>query len=197
MYDVIFSKQWIFDKCMELSIVTPVIFLLLVILFGFTLYKISRKIAQRYRNRLFISLIGTLASIPLIIFFILWTGYVVVGCSGGMFWEPVRNGHIIHNLLKIRKQKLGIYPKNETELMSLDSKSYKQIIQNAKTKYIYDQPSESFTWFIRPSKYYTIVFDSKSEYSMYKIPAVVPINNWDSISGYPPKYEGPWNELPK
>ncbi len=282
MYNQIFSPQWIFDRCMEISslnlwpaiilstlitisfytlsnffinkankylkespalirIIKIVLFVLFIIPLFFSFLMTILILGLNFENptfpnttnNIFIILIALLLSIftlifinkslkwisdkslslalkliliaftsilsfPIAMIFILYVGYGVVGCRAQtQFWPGIIAAHEIHGKLKENYLATSQLPKTESELEMLDDNTYKNITNNAKTKYIYDPQKNSFTWFVRPSRYFVAVFDTQSDYKLYRL-----TNReigWfkESVSQYPPIYDGPWNKLPR
>lgn len=90
-------------------------------------------------------------------------------------------------------------PNDHDEFVSrVDPALYETIRKNAKTLYLYDASTNAFTWFVRPSRYYVVVFDSRQDYKLYRLSTVHSFINEQitPLPQYPPPYEGPWDQLP-
>lgn len=162
------SLKWISEKSLSIS--------LKIILIGFT----------------------SILSFPIAVVFILFIGYGLAGCSApNQFWPAVFAAHNIHGKLKENYLSNGYLPKTEEELQDVNRTEYKKIKDNAKTKYIYNPQTNSFIWFVRPSKYFIAVFDTQNDYKLYRLTNREIGWSKEEVSMYPPKYEGPWNQLPK
>lgn len=93
----------------------------------------------------------------------------------------------MHALLKDYKTKTGIYPQSEEELRNLSPSLYEKIKANSKEVYIYNPAVDTYTWIIRPSYYYAVVFDSHDDYVIYRIPHLINLVH-SSFPIYPSSY---------
>ncbi len=141
---------------------------------------------------------GFILSFVLIFIIVFLSYFFIFNCSDSEFWDAVTPAHELHAILKNYKQKNGIYPQTQDQLIKLSPDLFETIEEKAKQIYIYNSENDTYTWFVRPSHYYVAIFDSKSDYSIYRIPHffVIP-SHWANIANFPPKYEGPWDKIPK
>ena len=139
------------------------------------------------------TIISILSGIGLVMLTGLILGFLI--CSaGGQVFPGVDAAPKLHGLMKIIHTKEGKWPTSEQELKQLSPETYRKILDNAKTQYIYDPKTESYTWFVRPSKYAVAVFDDKRDFAIYGLSEKM---NHFKASLYPPNYPGPWDQLPK
>jgi hypothetical protein len=190
MYDRIFSKQWLYDWGENAIIFYYPLILLLTIIVTYFFSRVTKKRIIHTKLRYFINgVFGLISGVFILVFFWIWSDFYL---RDG-FWGSINNAHLIHARIKIMCRE-GSCPESDKEVEAIDPKVYKIIISNAKTKYIYNSQNNTYTWFIRPSKYYTAVFDSKNDYDLYSFPGILPYSM--QVKVWPPKYDGPWNLLP-
>lgn len=138
-------------------------------------------------------LFGTLFFLP--ISFVIYFFVGIFNCSAaGQFFLGIYPAHEIHATMKDYYQRGLGWPKSEEELKNLDTSSYYAVITNAKTKYVYDLATGSYTWFVRPSRYQVFIFDDKRDFAIYTLSSLFNFTN--TKAHYPPSYEGPWDQLP-
>lgn len=185
MYNTVFSSQWVFDRCLEsASLFIPfVVFVSVLILSLFYIYSKKLKKLRKW------FLIFSFLIVPCVVFISgLLLGFSV--CSAGSVWKSINPARALND--KVKKTCLiGNCPKSENEISQLDIYLYDQIVSNAKIKYSYDPTTKEYIWYVRPSKYYVGIFQ-KSEFSLYKIPSLLPIKHWRNV----PIFEGNVELLP-
>jgi hypothetical protein len=187
MYDQFLSPNWLLDNKIviipvELAIIITVVFLLTY----FTVIYVKK-------FHILIQIIVTLISALLIFVLTSFIGLMAYEeYLSNSYWRPINNAHAIHALIKEYKIKNGVYPPEQESLRSFDISKYDQMVKLAKVKYIYDKENDKFTFFVRASKSDVIIFDSQSDYAIYDL-------NNSNYNGktYPPKYQGPWDQLPQ
>lgn len=187
MFDKIFSQQWILDRCFEGSSVFFWVTLLVAIFLCIMVFLSFKKNGERLIVRIFVGLVTFISSFILLLILSLVLGYGVLGCRMSSFWASVTPAHQLHTLLKEYKTRTGVYPQSEEELKTLSPELYKKIKANSKEVYIYNSTNNTYIWIIRPSYYYTIVFDSQNDYVIYRIPHPVNLVH-SSFPVYPPNY---------
>ncbi len=123
-------------------------------------------------------------------------GYDVLGCyAGSSFWPGIEGAHEIYAKLKYQYTQTGILPVNDEELRALFPQQFDLMKNNSKFKYIYNKSDNTYTWFIRPSRYYVVVLDSKKDYQIFQLSDKYYFGAKTNL--YPPDYEGPWDQLPQ
>lgn len=201
MYDVPFSEQWILDLCLSdvnkilVFIIIPIVFFILATIFQF------KKIKDK---KILISML--IASIVAYAIFYLF--YVMIfftigifNCSMQTFYRGVNFAHPIHAQIKQRISENRNIPQNLADLQKMDPENYKEMTQYAKVNYLYDLKTKTYTFFVRPSKYGLVLFDSKNDYKIYDLNSFLkskdndPTGIWGGT--YPPDYPGPWDKLPE
>lgn len=159
------------------------------------IYRIKRKLLTAGAAVIF----GAIYFVPVSILFVLSKGQTTCSASG-QFWPAIMAAHPIHGQLKIDVMEGKKLPKDHNEFVSrVDSALYETIRKNAKTLYLYDASTNTFTWFVRPSRYYVVVFDSRQDYKLYRLSTVHSFINEKvtPLPYFPPSYEGPWDQLPQ
>ena len=81
-------------------------------------------------------------------------------------------------------------PQSESDLAKLDPFLYRQLINNAKSKYSYDPRRKKYSWYVRPSYYYMVSFEGNG-FGVFKIPQLIPVDHWQL-----PEYKGIKSDLP-
>lgn len=156
MYNKFFSEQWIFDRCLEgqrFFIPLNVIVFLSVSLLLFFLIKKSEFLIKK---QIFITICVGIIIAPLV--FLLSSLFGIFSCSYGAFWKGINPANELYSKVKYNC-KNGNCPKTEKELSQLDPSLYKGIIDNAKSKYVYNVKTGKYLWFVRPSNYLMAVFE--------------------------------------
>lgn len=156
MYDKFFSKQWIFDRCLEgkeFFIPLNIIVFLLVFLLLFFLIKKSK---FSNKKQIFITICVGIIIAPLIYLSSFLFG--IFSCSYEAFWKAINPANELYSKVKYNCKSANC-PKTEKELSQLDPSLYKGVINNAKSKYVYDIKTGKYLWFVRPSNYLMAVFE--------------------------------------
>jgi len=174
---------------------TLVILPVLLVLYFLSFRSIKKaRASQSLVKQWSFSILSLVLIIPII--FILYTGTGIFTCSAGAFWSGLTPAHAMHAQLKTNRDKNGAIPRSETELADINPQIYKQITSNAKSSYVYNSTNNTYTWFVRPSRYVVAVFDSSHDYSLYNILYGGVSFSYFSHTNWPPDYPGPWNQLP-
>ena len=73
------------------------------------------------------------------------------------------------------------------------------LLLSANIANVFDPKTKTYTFFVRPSRYRFVLFDSKNDYKVYEINQLFPFSKSSTYFGgtYPPDYPGPWDKLPK
>lgn len=173
MYNKLFSDQWVFDRCLESeSVFIPLIVIVLILVLT---------VLYRYLKGRKVLFVSTLLLIPPTVFISsLLLGFFV--CSAGSIWKGIRPALELDNKMK-KVCASNKCPKSEDELSRLDTNLYYQISANARVKYIYNQSTGKYVWYVRPSRYYVGVFQ-EGTFSLYKIPSFLPIKHWNNVPTY-------------
>lgn len=189
MYDKLFSKQWIFDRCLEGSsfqqVIIGLLTILIVILFFFLFKKCGFSKPKMVLSLLGVGIFAFLVSI----FIDIVTGFFILGCSDSMFWKGVMEANKLYSQVKYECKKNNC-PKSEKELRNLNQFLYDQMASNAKSKYSYTSYDKKYTWYVRPSKYYLVSFGGNG-FEVFKIPEPLGIRHWDV-----PEFKGSISDLP-
>ena len=170
MYNQLFSKQWVLDRCFEIeSIFIPLIIIFLVLILGFLIPKLKR------RKK---SIIPALILVPILVLI----GSVILELSfpGCRMVNPLWNGVDLALKLdrQIRRECLkDNCPSSEMVLSKLDPNLYQKIIDEAYFKYSFDSENNEYTWYVRTSKYFVGIMN-KGVFSLYKVPSLFPVKHW-------------------
>ncbi len=200
MYDVPFSEQWVLDLCLnQLNVLRIFIIFPAIVFICTTLYVFMK---ENTLSSIVLRLV--LAYITLtVIFFCYSVSCCITGlfhCSiAHTFYKGVRPAHAIHAQIKQRILENKNIPQSLKDLQEMDPSNYKLMSENAKVNYVYDPKTKTYAFFVRPSKYRFVLFDSKNDYKIYEINQLFPSNNSSTYFGgsYPPDYPGPWDKLPE
>lgn len=176
MYQSIFSKQWMFDRCIEMDFLTQFVLLLVPITVFILVFKFRFNRTKKIISGIVFGLLSLIASF-FVFLIISFVGWLVVGCSWGWFWRPVDNAHKFNWLIKEYGSYHQRYPINESELMSISPSLYTEIKKDSRITYSYNKKDNSYIWVVRPSYYFLVVFDSKNGYSFYNANIVAKIMN--------------------
>ena len=203
MYNVIFSPQWIFDRCLEGTTFSEFMHLPTAIFIGLLQFWFLTRV-NHVKSRIavvvkiLISVVTGIFSFLVLPFIFLIIGFGLLNCDAwNQFYPGIDAAHGLHARIKIQLQERKTVPKNIEEVAALDSELYKKMIQNAKVTYIYDPSSNRYTLFVRPSMHYVAVFDSNLDYQLLRINNFSNNSGWDEFPNYPPTTKGPWDQLPK
>ena len=140
-------------------------------------------------------IVTSLLFLPFVVFVYFLVGFFIINCNPSMqFFKAIQAAHEIHGKMKEQKLMYGYWPKDEEQLKQILPEEYLKVVSSAKSKYVYDSKSDSFVWFVRPSKYHLVIFDTEKEFTFYKFPGQFGFIN--PIQEYPPSYLGPWDQLP-
>jgi len=197
MFDKIFSSLWFLDRCLDGTSLFPWIPLIFSLFIGFLIHQCTKKAPTNFVVKTMLTILVFFTSFVFMTIMMFITGFLILQCSFAPFWDAIEPAHELHALIKNHKHTNGTYPENEDQLRKLSPDLYKSISDNAKQTYLYDHESESYTWFVRPSRHYVVIFDSKSDYVIYSIPQLITPSHWDQTPNYPPSYPGPWDQMPK
>lgn len=202
MYKQMLSQQWLFDRCLEVGyVLSPLVtgvFLaaILAAIPAILLYLLLKKgFTKKKPLVISIVIVSFIILFPIFLFLEVSIGFSL--CNDGMFWASISPAHQLHALLKEQKKKTGTYPHNQAQLTNLAPDLMKDINSNAETIYIYNPVANTYTWFVRPSRYYVAIFDTKKDYALYSIPHLFNPHHWDIMGSFPPSYSGPWNNIPQ
>lgn len=91
------------------------------------------------------------------------------------------------------------WPKNQQELYALFPNQMSFLEKNSKVKYISDEQGNFFVFFVRPSKYFVLIFSSypKLKYDRFALDQAHK-NLFPALGKqYPPSLSGPWEQLPQ
>lgn len=117
------------------------------------------------------------------------------GCNAyRQYYPALEAAHALHGAMKTWHDAGKPWPSSLHDLETLDAGSYKTMAANAKIRYIVDPVHDTFTLFVRPSRYSVAVFDDTYDYRYYQLHAFRAISAGEYE--YPPDYPGPWDELP-
>lgn len=180
MYNQIFSPQWVFDRCIEgqsLFIPLNIIIFLIIILLIFLLFK-----KAKFTNIPNILLSTCLGIIILPVIVISSWLFGTFNCSAQYFWKGVLPAHELHAKINQYCTDHKHCPESEQEISKLDSQLFREITQNAKSKYVFDKVIGKYIWYVRPSKYYVVIFTQDS-FNFYKIPNFINVKHWDDVEG--------------
>lgn len=153
MYNRIFSNAWWFDRCIEgeMYFLPLVILLSLSILGSLALLLHKKNVA--ISKIIVITFIAVFPTVPLAGFIGLIMGFFVISCSYGYFWQGVRPAMEMYYKINHTRTYFNTVPHSEKELQALDGSSYAAVQRLTKNKYIYDIKTNSYVWYVRPSKY--------------------------------------------
>jgi hypothetical protein len=199
MFDTLFSPLWFFDLCLIGASLYQWVVLAVGLACGlFAYFQFKPRIKEIYL-RIALTIVGFVASTILISVILSFSGFFLFKCSDSGFWSAITPAHALHALMKQYKETQGTYPQTEEQLQNLSPNLFRTIGKNAKQVYIYNASDGSYVWMVRPSHYYVVIFDSKKDYALYQIPYlnIFPRGHWYTIPNFPPKYSGPWDQLPK
>jgi hypothetical protein len=100
----------------------------------------------------------------------------------------------------------GNWPASPDVFASMDPQKLAALDRVAKTRYIFDAKTNSFYWFVRPSKYFVLVFSNHNMESnqgwndlhdVYRLSNFFRLPEVSSAPTYPPAFVGPWDQLPQ
>jgi len=188
MYNILFSEQWILDRCFEGQRTFFWVVLLISIFVGVSTFIAFKEGVKKIFFRIILSLITFVSAFILVFIFIMLLAHVVIGCSMGAFWTPIRAAGTYTHILKDYKAKNGYYPKSEEEMSKLAPDLYQKVKDTSEDIYIYDTKTNSYKWIIRTSFYYITVVDPNNYYVIYKVPhffTIAPRSNPIYPSDYP------------
>ena len=170
MYNIPFSEQWVMDRCFEGQRIFLWVALLISIFIGVSTFFAFKESIKKTIIRIILSLVTFVSALILVFIFFMLIGYMVIGCSMGTFWTPIRAAGTYTHILKDYKTKNGYYPKSEREMSKLAPDLYQKVKDTSEEVYIYDLEANSYKWIIRSSYYYITVVDPDNYYVIYKVP---------------------------
>lgn len=190
MYDTLFSPQWIFDRCVEgefLFVTLSITVWLCAVLLSFLLFK---RLIFSKKLLIVCTFVQAIALVPLVFVISFLFGYAILNCSDSLFWQGVMPANELFEKVK-HECKNDSCPKSEKELAQLDQPLYRQLINNAKSKYSYDPVNNRYEWYVRPSYYYAVRFEGNG-FRVFRIPQFVAVDHWEL-----PKFKGSEINLPR
>jgi len=200
MYDKFLSPQWVFDRCVEAEALYLPLTFLLTLVFAFLFYLLIRKSKFILHPKIIGYFLIYLIILPVVFYVVLLVGSIfghgVVGCSDWkQFYPAVNAAHKIHATMKQNYIDGHGWPENLDELEMIDSQLFDVITENSKVNYVYDSYTDSYTWFVRPSRYFVVILDKGGEFGFYRLSPFM--RHFFKLALYPPSYDGPWDQLPK
>jgi hypothetical protein len=202
MYDQLFSKYWVLDRCFEgAHYWWAITFLILLFLLSGITLELNKLLITKIKNKLFryvvLILINLIAVQPLFmssLVVISVVGHLLIGCSYGTFFDPIIAGHKLNAELK-EKYKYHQVPTTWQEVCQIKPEECLVIEKNSKHNYIYNSETGRYTLFIRPSKHGLAIFDPSFDFGVYALVKGKPLS--DDFRLYPPKNDGPWDQYPR
>jgi hypothetical protein len=186
MYTSFFSSLWWYDRCLQGSTLFYPLVIFGAFILGVIVFFIFLNIATHSIYPVVYGFYGMLIGLPVMFIFGLILGWFVIGCSDRTLWQPIEPAHRVHALLKINYAQTGTYPENQEGLAALGGKDYALVARTTQHVYVYDKNTNTYFWIIRPSAYYVVVFSSREDWKMYRIPGVfVKPTHFENISDYP------------
>lgn len=194
MYDVAFSEHWILDLC--LNSFNSLLLLVLLPLAAVIIYTVV--LIKNIRNRRLLISFLLVSYIYFAVFYIIYFYiYLVIGysiCRMSTYYKAIEPAHAIHAQIKDSIRDDTMIPRNLTDLKNLDNDNFNEMMKHAKVAYIWDDKTKTYTFFVRPSRYLTAIFDSKKDYQEYDLRKSANSTSWPQ--SFPPDYKGPWDKLP-
>jgi len=170
MYDQLFSKQWVLDRCFEVeSIFIPLIIVISILILSLLIPRLIKQKKSIVPAIILVPIFTLIGCVFLALFF--------PGCrTVGPLWHGVDSALKLDR--QIRRECLkNNCPKSEVELSKLDPNLYQKIKDEAYFKYNFNYRSNEYDWYVRTSKYFVGIMKN-DVFSLYKIPNFFPVKHW-------------------